>query len=230
MKVAVIPARIGSKRVKKKNIKIFLGKPMIYWAIQAAKKSKIFDMIIVSTDNNQIAKMARKFKAEAPFLRPKNLSGDKTPVSNVVAHSISWLKDNGYKPSYVCCIFATAAFVKSSDIKEGFKKIKKNKWNYVFSATNFSHPIYRSFQKKINGGLKMIFKKNYFGKNTQYFKESYHDAGQFYWGKASSWLKLKPIFSKSSTIIKIPRLRAHDIDTIEDWKIALKIGQAVKKN
>tara|TARA_Y100000590_G_scaffold18275_1_gene21762 strand:+ start:25181 stop:25873 length:693 start_codon:yes stop_codon:yes gene_type:complete len=229
MKIAIIPARAGSKRIPKKNIKFFFGKPMIYWSIRAAKKTKLFDKIIVSTDNKKIAKIAKKYKAEVPFLRPAKISGDKTPVSKAVTHTLMWLKNKGFKPQDVCCIFATAAFIRSSDIKKGFTKLKKNKWNYVFSATNFPYPIFRSFQKKKRGELKMVFKKNYFGKNTQYFSDTYHDAGQFYWGKASTWLKSKPIFSKSSTIINIPRWRAHDIDTLEDWEIALKIGKAINK-
>ena len=225
MKIAIIPARIGSKRIPKKNIKNFCGKPIIYWSIKAAKKTKLFDKIIVSTDDKKIALLAKKYGAEVPFLRSSKLSNDRTGTIAVVSHATYWLKNNGFNPRFVCCIYATAAFIRPLDIINGYKKLQNRKWNYVFSATSFASSVLRSFKKDSKGSLKMIFPKNYY-KRTQDLEEIYYDAGQFYWGRASSWLKLKPVFGKFSTIINIPRWRVHDIDTLEDWKLAENVGKA----
>ena len=224
MKVAIIPARMGSKRIPKKNIKNFCGKPIISWTIKAIKKAKIFDKIIVSTDSKKIASVVKKYNVEVPFLRPIQLSGDKSGTSEVIIHAIKWLIKNNYDPLFVCCIYPTAAFIKSSDILKGYRMIKKGKWNFVFSATSFSSSALRSFQKNSKKGLKMLFPKNRY-KRTQDLEKVYHDVGQFYWGKKNSWLKLKTIFSKSSTIVYIPRWRAHDIDTLEDWNVAEKFAK-----
>ena len=224
MKVAIIPARIGSKRIPKKNIKNFCGKPIIYWAIKAAKKSKIFDKIIVSTDDKKTALLAKRYKAEVPFLRPHKLADDKTNTMEVIVHAIQWLKKNNLDPQFICCIYATAALIKPKDIIKGFNKIKERKWNYVFSATNFSSPISRAFKKDSLGRVKMYNSKNYYSRSQDLIK-SYHDAGQFYWARTNTWLKSKPIFGKSSTIINIPNSRVHDINTDEDWKFAEKIAR-----
>ena len=217
--LAVIPARKGSKRIKNKNIKIFNGKPMIYWPIQELKKTKIFDKILVSTDSLKIKSYAQSLRIDAPFVRPKDISDDFSPTIDVVNHAIRWLKNKGLSYDYICCVYPTAVLMKKKFIIDTFKLIKKNNKNFVFPASKFEYPILRSFKRVSNGNIKMPFPK-YFKYRSQDLEEYYHDAGQFYWGKADSWLKLKPIFSKSSTIIKIPRLWAHDIDTLEDWKRA----------
>ena len=147
MKVAIIPARIGSKRIPKKNIKNFCGKPIIFWAIKAIKKTKIFDKIIVSTDSKKIASMVKKYNVEVPFLRPVLLSDDH-----------------------------------------------------------------------------MLFPKN-FHKRSQDLKRVYHDTGQFCWGKKNSWLRSEPVLSKNSSIVYIPKWRAHDINTMEDWNVAEKFAK-----
>ena len=221
MKIAIIPARSGSKRIPLKNIKTFKGKPIIFWTLKTIISAKLFDRIIVSTDNKKIAKIAKKFKAEIPFIRPKSISTDFASTPDVIKHAITWLKLKKISPKYVCCIYPTAAFMSVKDLLNGYKKIKTNRWNFIFSAGKFQSSIFRSF-KKNSKGLKMIFPK-YYKKRTQDIKDTYFDAGQFYWGKTDAWKKTKPIFSKDSSLIEIPRWRIHDIDTMEDWKTAEKM-------
>ena len=222
MNVAIIPARAGSKRIPKKNIKKFQGKPIFYWPLIAAKKTNLFDKIILSTDSKSIAKIGKKYNMDVPFLRPKNISGDHASTSSVISHAIRWLRNNNVNPKFICCIYPTAAYLNPKDLITGYKKIKKNKWDYVFSGGKFNSSIFRSFKKNRFNGLKMLFSK-YYKKRTQDIFDTYHDAGQFYWGRSESWLKEKPIFAKNSTIVEIPTWRIHDIDTIEDWKTAEKM-------
>ena len=222
MNICVIPARGGSKRIFKKNIKIFCGKPIICWSIEIAKASKCFDKIIVSTDDKKIATLAKKYGAEVPFVRPKSLSDDYTPTIPVVSHAISWLVKNHNQPLYVCCIYPTAPFIKLGDLRNGLKILKKTKLNYVFPVTNFAYPILRSFKIDKNNKIKMFFPK-YYQFRSQDVHEAFHDAGQFYWGKTDAWLKNKKLFSKNSFPMPIQRSRVLDIDTIEDWKIAEKM-------
>ncbi|MAZ07754.1 MAG: pseudaminic acid cytidylyltransferase [Rickettsiales bacterium] len=216
MNIAIIPARFGSKRIKNKNIKFFFGFPIIYWSLKKAKQSKLFKKIIVSTDNEKIANIAIKYGAEVPFIRPKKFSNDKVGIDEVMIHAIRSVKN--LNPKYVCCINATAPFISTKDLIAGFKKIKKNKFDYVFSAVKYDYPIQRSFQLK-KKKIKMIFPK-FYKHNTQDLEENYHDAGQFYWGSSEAWLKKKRIFSKYSSTINIQNHLAQDIDTIEDWKKA----------
>ena len=230
MRVAIIPARGGSKRIPKKNIKIFHGRPIIYWSIKAAQKAKIFNKIIVSTDSKKIAKIAKYCGAEVPFMRSKKLSDDKTSISEVIVNSIIWLRSKGYNPSNVCCISATAPFIKVSDIVKGYNKLLSNNWKYVFSATAYEYPIQRSFGTLKNKGVKMLFPK-YYNCNSQKFSQMYHDAGQFYWGNSETWIKKKIIFDDKSSIVPLSNWRVQDIDTPHDWKHAeikykiLKLGK-----
>jgi N-acylneuraminate cytidylyltransferase len=222
MNVAIIPARGGSKRISNKNIKNFKGYPLIYWSLKAAISSKLFDKIIVSTDSIKIKNIAEKLKAEVPFLRPKNISNDHASTADVMKHAVGWLEKNNISPKFVCCIYPTAAFLKPKDIIKAYKKIKNSKWDYVFSGGRFTSSIFRSFKKNKHNGLKMIFPK-FYNKRTQDITETFHDAGQFYWGKKNSWKKKKLIFSSKSCMIEIPRWRIHDIDNLEDWHAAEKM-------
>lgn len=227
MRLCVIPARGNSKRIPKKNIKNFHGKPIIAWSIELAIKSKCFDKIIVSTDDAKISKIAKDYGAETPFVRPKNLSDDHTETVHVISHAIQWYIRRNIKPQYVCCIYATAPFVKIKDLKRGLKILKKTKCNFTFLATNYNYPIQRSFKIKNNGKLKMFYPK-YLNYRSQDLEQSYHDVGQFYWGTADAWSKKKNIISTNSIPILISRESAVDIDTQEDWKIAEKVFKNFK--
>jgi N-acylneuraminate cytidylyltransferase len=223
IKVAVIPARGGSKRIPRKNIKQFFGKPMIAWSIEAAKKSEIFDRIIVSTDDNEIASIAKEWGAEVPFLRPGELSEDHTATIPVIAHAVDWLLNQGEELEAVCCIYATAPFVDENDIVQGYTELTSGNWAYTFSATDFSAPIFRSFKMTEAGGVEMFYPEH-FDTRSQDLPEAFHDAGQFYWGRTESWLQDKIFFSNESKPILIPRWRVQDIDTPSDWQRAEKIA------
>lgn len=219
MKIAIIPARGGSKRIPRKNIKAFCGKPMIAWSIEVAKASQLFDRIIVSTDDSEIAEIAKVWGAEAPFLRPAKLSDDHATTTEVIAHAIKWLQEHDAKPSAVCCIYATAPFVRADDIRTALAKLKEGGWQYVFSATNFGYPIFRAIELQADGKLRMFFPEHFLTR-SQDIPEAIHDAGQFYWGVPDAWLENKKIFDQWSSVVMLPRWRVQDIDTPEDWKRA----------
>ena len=216
MNIAIIPARGGSKRIPRKNIREFCGRPMIAWSIEAAKATSIFDRIIVSTDDAQIAQVARQWGAETPFMRSEVLSDDNAGTTPVIAHAIEWAKSQGLNITAVCCIYATAPFVQSGDIKHGLQALLSGGWDYVFSATEFSAPIFRSFQQSDNGGVEMFFPEN-FEARSQDLPIALHDAAQFYWGTPQAWAESRQIFDRQSKSIMIPRWRVQDIDTPDDW-------------
>lgn len=227
MIVAVIPARGGSKRIPKKNIKKFFGKPIISYSIKAAIDSKLFDTVIVSTDCENIAEVAINHGAEVPFMRPKELSGDFLGTHEVVGHALKWLEDFGDAVDYACCIYATAPMIQGSDLIKGYDLIKTEKWKSVIAATKYSYPVFRSFKKLPNGGLEMVFPEHY-NSRSQDLPEVYHDAGQFYWAKAQEWKDKPGGFSENNTIIELPSYLVQDIDTIEDWNRAEKIYESYK--
>lgn len=216
MNVAVIPARGGSKRIPRKNIKNFCGKPMIAWSIEAALKSGCFDSVIVSTDDEEIASVAQHYGAEVPFFRPPSLSDDHTPTIPVVQHAVNFLQGAGADVRYVCCLYATAPFVSSEDLLQGFNLIKEDTCDYVFSVTSYAFPIQRAIRVNEAGRVEM-FQPDQFNTRSQDLEEAFHDAGQFYWGKTSSWQEGKKIFSPESKPLILPRYRVQDIDTVEDW-------------
>ncbi|KKI99123.1 pseudaminic acid cytidylyltransferase [Prochlorothrix hollandica] len=227
MKVAIIPARGGSKRIPRKNIKNFLGKPMIAWSIETAIASKLFDRIIVSTDDLEISKVAKKYEAEVPFLRPAELSNDYVGTTEVIAHATQWLIDQGLSITAVCCIYPTAPFLQVQDLSKGLQALESGNWSYAFSATDFTAPIFRAFTETDEGGIKMFFPE-YFLTRSQDLPRALHDAGQFYWGQPSAWLEGKRIFEHYSIPIIIPRWRVQDIDSEEDWIRAEIIAPMVK--
>ncbi len=216
MKIAVIPARGGSKRIPRKNIRSFCGKPMIAWSIEAAKSSGLFEHIIVSTDDTEIAEVARQWGAEVPFMRPVALSNDYAGTTEVIAHATQWALDQGFDVDAVCCIYATAPFVQVEDIKRGWDAINAGDWAYAFTVTDFASSIFRSFKQNSEGGLEMFFPE-YFETRSQDLPTALHDAGQFYWGRPSAWIGDKRIFDRQSFPVVIPRWRVQDIDNQDDW-------------
>ena len=217
--IAIIPARGNSKRIPGKNYKIFNGKPIIANTIEKLKKSRIFDRIIVSTDSKKIASISKRYGAEVPFRRPKFLSDDYTSGASVITHSVKFLIKEGYQFDYVCCVYPPNPFLEISDLKKGFKKIKSKKFNYVFSATLYRFPLFRSFTFSRSNGIKVLF-KNKINHRSQDLKQIICDAAHFYWGRKEAWLQEKKLFTKGSDIIMIPEWRYHDIDTLDDWKHA----------
>lgn len=219
MKIAVIPARGGSKRIPRKNIKGFYGKPMIAWSIEAAKASSLFDHIIVSTDDVEVAEVAKLWGAEVPFMRPAKLSDDYAGTTEVIAHATQWAMDQGLDVEAVCCIYATAPFVQADDLKRGWEDLNSGDWDYAFTVTDFAAPIFRSFKQMPDGGLEMFFPEHFLTR-SQDLPIALHDAGQFYWGRPSAWIGGKRIFDRHSIPVIIPRWRVQDIDTLEDWERA----------
>lgn len=216
MKLAVIPARGGSKRIPRKNIKFFGGLPMIAWSIRAAHDSGCFDRIVVSTDDDEIAAISREYGAEIPFTRPRELADDHAGTAPVVAHAVQWQNQNGTSVSEACCIYATAPFVRPSDLHRGLAALEAVNINYAFSVTSFAFPIARAVRITPFGRVEM-FNPEHFNTRSQDLEDAYHDAGQFYWGRADAWLKGLPLFGPASAPVLIPRHLVQDIDTEEDW-------------
>jgi pseudaminic acid cytidylyltransferase len=216
MTLAVIPARGGSKRIPRKNVKLFCGKPIIAWSIEAARASGLFDQTIVSTDDTEIAEVAKTYGAEVPFIRPAALSGDLVGTSPVVAHAIQWCRMRGYKPDLVCCIYATAPFVTAADLQRGLQILVDTGADFAFSVTTYAFPIQRAVKLTEQGRVEM-FQPRYFSWRSQDLEEAFHDAGQFYWGRANAWCSGKAVFSTDSAPVIQPRYRVQDIDTPEDW-------------
>jgi N-acylneuraminate cytidylyltransferase len=219
MRLAVIPARGGSKRIPRKNIKLFGGKPMIAWSIAAALKSNCFDRVIVSTDDDEIAEVARLEGAEVPFVRPAALSDDHIATIPVIRHAIECLSDKGQTPSQVCCIYATAPFLQPADIRRGLAVIESKACDYAFSTTSYAFPIQRAIRLNKQGKVGM-FLPEHANTRSQDLEEAYHDAAQFYWGQAQAWISEKTIFGANSAAVHIPRYRVQDIDTVEDLVMA----------
>jgi N-acylneuraminate cytidylyltransferase len=226
MNIAIIPARGGSKRIPRKNIKNFCGKPMIAWSIEAAKKSNLFDRIIVSTEDEEIAGVARYWGVETPFVRPAELSNDHSGTTEVIAHATQWALKQDFDLNAVCCIYATAPFVQSDDLRLGLTALESGDWSYAFPVTDFAAPIFRSFKQTVDGGVEMFYPEHFFSR-SQDLPKALHDAGQFYWGRPSAWIEERRIFDFHSIPLAIPRWRVQDIDTPEDWLRAELIYKAL---
>lgn len=224
MKVAIIPARGGSKRIPRKNIRLFAGLPMIGHSIRCAQDAGVFDRIIVSTDDDAIAEVAQGFGAEAPFRRPAALSDDHAGTTAVMAHAVQWLREQRQPPTQVCCLYATAPFASPDDVRAAGQMLESSDWAYVFAATTYAYPVFRCFSQQAGGGLAMLFPEHS-QTRSQDLPEVLHDAGQFYWGQAQAWSEQRPIFGLQSAVLAIPRWRVQDIDTEEDWVRAEAMAQ-----
>lgn len=227
MNVAIIPARGGSKRIPRKNIRPFAGKPIIAYSIEAAKECGLFDRIIVSTDDMEIAEVARRYGAEVPFMRPKELADDHTGTNAVVKHAIQWLSAQKVDLEYVCCIYATAPFVRAELLRKAFKMLVDSGKEFAFSITSYPFPILRSLRLTHEGGVEPIWPEN-IPKRSQDLEEAYHDAGQFYWGRADAFLNDLSVFSNAAVPVILPRHLVQDIDTLEDWERAELMYRAWK--
>jgi pseudaminic acid cytidylyltransferase len=219
MIAAIIPARGGSKRIPGKNIKSFFGKPVIAWSIEAAKTSGLFDRIVVSTDSPEIATVARKYGAETPFTRPVELSDDFTPTAPVLRHAIEWLNANGPAVTRLCCIYATAPFVRPGDLQEGLRILDAHRATSAFSVTTFPFPIQRALRLTEEGWMAMLWPEYKLTRSND-LPETYHDAGQFYWLDAGLFLIGGCLYAEDSRPVILPRYRVQDLDTPEDWERA----------
>lgn len=225
MNVAIIPARGGSKRIPRKNLRPFLGKPIIAYSIEAAVEADLFDRIVVSTDDDEIAETAIALGAEAPFRRPADLSDDQTGTAPVVAHALEALAEAGTAAEFACCIYATAPFVRAADIVQARRRLGASEQAYAFSVTTFPFPIQRAL--KLSGDGVAPFYPEHAGTRSQDLEEAFHDAAQFYWGRAEAYLSGVPLFAETSIPIVLPRERVQDIDTEEDWRRAEALYRAL---
>lgn len=192
---------------------------MIAWSIEAALQSDCFDQVLVSTDSHEIADCAQSYGAIVPFIRPADLSGDHATTIPVIQHAIQFLQHQGLQAQHVCCLYATAPFVRADDLQCALKKLETTEADYVFSATTFPFPIQRAIRLNQEGRVSMFYPEHALTR-SQDLEEAFHDAGQFYWGKASAWLNGSPIFGPTSRLHLLPRFRVQDIDTPEDWSRA----------
>lgn len=219
MNLCVIPARGGSKRIPRKNIKEFNGKPIIQYSIEAAQKSECFDMVVVSTDDDEIAEIALSLGAQVPFTRPGNLSNDHATTVPVIKHAIDWFENKGQQFDYVCCIYPTAPLIKPEFIIKAYNELIESNADYCFTATDYPAPIQRAFKVDSDHYVEM-FQPECYNMRSQDLQAAFHDAGQFYWGKPQAYQNELPFYSKKSKAMLIPRYFVQDIDNDQDWKRA----------
>ncbi|MDB0056001.1 pseudaminic acid cytidylyltransferase [bacterium] len=230
MRLAIIPARGGSKRIPRKNILPFRGKPMIAWSIEAALESGCFDAVIVSTDDPEISAIAQAHGATAPFMRPAELADDFTPTIPVLRHAVAaFEKATSQKVELACCIYATAPFLRPSDLQKGETLLKEDpELDFAFSVTSFPFPIQRALQINESDRISMLHPEHELSR-SQDLPERFHDAGQFYWFRPAPLATHDGFFSANAAPIHLPRERVQDIDTPEDWQCAELAHELLEK-
>ena len=225
MNVAIIPARGGSKRIPGKNIKLFLGKPIIAYSIETTLKAGIFDKVIVSTDSEEIASVAREYGAETPFMRPAELADDFSGTTEVIAHAIKWFQEKGDQINLACCVYATSPFLDSDTIIKGMRILEETNKQYSLTVTHFPSSIHRAL-KIGNNQLDMFWPEN-FNVRSQDLDEAYYDAGQMYCGKPKAFIDGLSFFANYSAPIILPNYLVQDIDTLDDWRTAELMYKAI---
>ena len=216
--IAIIPARSGSKRIPKKNIKPFLDKPIIAYSIEAARNSNLFAEIMVSTDSEEIAQIAKQYGANVPFFRSPQTANDFATIADVVEEVLNNYIKLGFQFDNVCCILATAPFTTPQHILEAYALMLEKNYDAVFPIVRFSYPIQRAL--KLVDGKVMMFHPENFAKRSQDLEPAYHDSGQFYWMRIPEFMKQKRFFAQNAGAIILRESEVQDIDTEEDWKIA----------
>jgi len=218
--LAVIPARGGSQRIPRKNVRPFCGLPMIAWPIAAARASGLFDAILVSTDDDEIAAVAEQHGAQAPFRRPLHLADDHAPTLPVIAHALDWWEEHRGLVGLACCIYATAPFLQPRYLIEGRDLLRTHpEAEFAFSITSYAFPIFRALRCEPDGHVAMFWPENEMIR-SQDLPEAWHDAGQFYWGRPAAFRQRPGVFNARSLGIRLPRHLVQDIDTPEDWERA----------
>ncbi len=217
--VAIVPARAGSKRIPGKNIKPFLGTPLISRTIETLRKSQIFDRIVVSTDGVDIAEIATAAGADVPFVRPADLSDDYATTDAVIRHAIQQVEAEGTTLGFVCVAYPGAILSTADDFRRSYELIRGDEYDFVFTATSFPYPIQRALKRHSDGSCEM-FEPAELLTRSQDLEEAFHDAGQFYWGRRDAWASGKAVFTSRSLMYELPRHRVQDIDTPQDWERA----------
>jgi pseudaminic acid cytidylyltransferase len=229
VKIAVIPARGGSKRIPRKNIRMFCGKPIIAYSISAAQQTGLFDQVVVSTDDEEIATVAREFGATTPFIRPKEIADDFTGTNAVVKHAVAWFNAQSNEVTHACCLYATAPLVQANFITQGYEALSRSDAAFAFSVTSYAFPIQRAVRITPDGRVDAIYPEHRMTR-SQDLEHAYHDAGQFYWGTARAFLEDMPVFAPHSIGVILPRHLVQDIDTLEDWDQAELMYQAINRS
>ena len=225
-RVAIIPARGGSKRIPRKNIKLFLDRPMISYPINCLKESGLVERIIVSTDDEEIADIARQEGAEVPFMRPAKLADDFTGTGPVTRHAIEWLIEHDQKPDYVCCVYATTPLLDAKYLHQGWQRLLESEKRFAFSVASFAFPIQRAVKMTLSGGVTPFYPEHV-ASRSQDLEPAFHDAGQFYWGRTEAFLDGSQMFSDDAIPIVLPRYLVQDIDDEEDWMRAEFMYRAI---
>lgn len=216
MKLGVIPARGGSKRLPRKNVKEFCGKPIIAWVIESSLKSGCFDHVVVSTDDHSVASVAVAHGADVPFMRPAELADDHTGTQPVVRHAIDWFSRRSRPPELVCCMYATAPFMTGGDLRDGLRVLLHNDVDFAVSVTSYAYPVQRALRVTGENRLQLLYPENY-NVRSQDLEPAFHDAAQFYWGRTAAWCADNTIFGPRTIPVVLPRHRVQDIDNEEDW-------------
>lgn len=226
--VAIIPARGGSKRIPRKNLKPFDGVPMIARSIQTALDSGLFALVVVSTDDEEIAELARASGAQVPFMRPAALADDFTGTAPVIAHALEELHRQGQDFDFACCIYATAPLLQTRFLQQGLHLLEQHSdKSFAFSVCDFGFPVQRALTVDSQGALTALYPQ-YSQTRSQDLPPAYQDAGQFYWGRSSAWREGEVLYSPQSLPVILPRYLVQDIDTPEDWKRAEFLYAALK--
>ncbi|QQZ43639.1 pseudaminic acid cytidylyltransferase [Pseudomonas sp. SK3(2021)] len=226
--IAIIPARGGSKRIARKNLKPFDGVPMIARSIATALDSGLFDQVLVSTDDPQIAELARASGATVPFMRPAELADDFTGTGPVIVHALNALRERGETFDYACCIYATAPLLQLRYLRQGLAALDAHpEKSYAFSVCSFAFPVQRALTLDDQGALTSLYPE-FRNTRSQDLPPAYQDAGQFYWGRSEAWLRGDLVFSPLSLPVILPRHLVQDIDTEEDWLRAEYLYAALK--
>jgi pseudaminic acid cytidylyltransferase len=216
--LAIIPARGGSKRIPRKNIRLFIDRPILQYSIDAAIRTGMFSEIMVSTDDEEIADLAGSLGAEVPFLRSADTSTDEATTSEVISEVVRKYRASGRKFDFICCIYPTAPFIKSANLQKAYDILRENAAWSVVPVVKYSFPIQRSFTIE-NGLLKMQWPQ-YRDTRSQDLPAAFHDAGQFYFLDAQKFLNNGTIFNERTVGMEILETEAQDIDTETDWKLA----------
>ncbi len=229
MNCCIIPARGGSKRIPRKNVRSFGGRPMIAWSIGAARESGVFDRVIVSTDDAEIATVARDWGAEAPFVRPAELADDHTPTVPVIRHAIGEVEATSGPVERACCVYATAPFLTAETLREGLEALRADaSLEFAFGITRFDFPILRALALDDTGHVRMLWPEHELTR-SQDLPPAYHDAGQFVWGTRQAWRTRDRVYSSRTRGIVIPGWLVQDIDTEADWEVAEWKFQALNR-
>lgn len=225
-RLAIIPARGGSKRIPGKNIRPFHGKPIIFYSIEAALESRLFDRVVVSTDDPKIAELSSQAGANVPFMRPSEYADDFCGTNDVVTHALEWFKERGTNWELCCCIYPTAPMLEPRFLKEGLRRLVERSADFVISVSRFEYPVQRAVSRDNEGYIQALWPENV-ETRSQDLPEAFHDAGQFYWGKSEAFLSRAPMLTGNTLGVLIPRTHAQDIDTYEDWRFAEMLYSAI---